>query len=468
MFLSVGLAACSGAVGRAGSSPHPASHAGKTPAATQLSATSAPGSVNWTVYHHDLAGSGDVSGIDLSHLKKSWTSKSLDGQLYGEPLVLGSTLYVATENDSVYALSASTGRVLWRHHLATPVPSNDLPCGNISPTVGITSTPVIDVARKEIFVVADELVKGRPHHKLFGLALANGKTELSEGVDPHGADAAAILQRASLTLDGTRVVFGYGGNSGDCSTYHGWVESVPVTGGKATFFEVDDRPGDYQGAIWMGGAAPIVTKNGDIYVAAGNGSATARSAAFDDSDSVLELSSSLKLLHYFAPSDWRSDNASDSDLGSAAPAVLPNGLIVQAGKSRTIYLLRSSLGGIGHQLQQKTNECGADFDGGVAFSGGTVYLPCEAGVMAVLTNATHHTMKVLWQTSSGAGGPPILAGGLVWSMGGGNLYALSAKSGNIVEQFSVGSSATDFPTPSVGDGRLYATSADQVHAFVER
>ncbi len=65
----------------------------------------------------------------------------------------------ATEDDTVYAMAARSGRILWSRHLAKPVPSSDLPCGDISPEVGITGTPVIDLARHEIFVDADTLIK---------------------------------------------------------------------------------------------------------------------------------------------------------------------------------------------------------------------------------------------------------------------------------------------------------------------
>ena len=256
--------------------------------------------------------------------------------------------------------------------------------------------------------------------------------------------------------------------TGDCSSYHGWVESVPVTGGKARYFEVDAHAGDSQGAIWMGGAAPVLNSKGDVWVAAGNGSVRSP-GHYDDSDSVLELSPLLKLLQFFAPSDWYSDNANDFDLGSSAPAVLPDGLVVQAGKSQTVYLLRASrLGGIGGQVDEETHICGNDVDGGVAFSGGTAYLPCESGVMAVATNAKTLKLRVVWQTPTGAGGPPILAGGLVWTISHGNLFALSPRTGRAVEHFSIGGAATHFPTPSFGDGHMLAISSDQVYAFVER
>ena len=102
----------------------------------------------------------------------AWTSPALDGQIYGEPLVSAGRVYVATENDTVYALSATH-----REGGLVPAPGHpgareSLPCGDIAPTVGITGTPVIDPARGEIFVVADEEVTraarpraGRPEHR---------------------------------------------------------------------------------------------------------------------------------------------------------------------------------------------------------------------------------------------------------------------------------------------------------------
>ena len=187
-------------------------------------------------------------------------------------------------------------------------------------------------------MVADELVDGSPAHELVGLSTATGKVELTQDVDPAGSDPAALLQRTGLTLDAGRVVFGFGGNYGDCSSYHGWVISVPEAGGTPAEFAVDSAPGESQGAIWMGGAAPVVDANGNIWVEAGNGSVYSSSHAYDDSDSVLELSPSLTLLQYFAPSSWASNNASDLDM-STAPALLADGQVVAAGKSRIVYLL---------------------------------------------------------------------------------------------------------------------------------
>ena len=242
------------------------------------------GTSSWTVYHDDPAGSGVAAGVrSVDTASRAWTSPALDGQLYGEPLVLGDLVYVATENDTVYALSAATGAIVWSARLGIPVPSRDLPCSDINPTQGITGTPVIDPARHEIFVVADEIKNGRPAHLLTGLNTATGSVEVSQDVDPPGQDTAVLLQRTGLTLDDGRVYFGFGGNASDCGAYRGRVASVPESGGTPRFFTVDEGRGESQGAIWMGGGAPAVGPNGDLWVATGNGVHTGKHA-YDDSD----------------------------------------------------------------------------------------------------------------------------------------------------------------------------------------
>jgi PQQ-like domain len=430
----------------------------------QLAAVSAAvphvdASTSWTVYHGDPLGTGaDLSGVTFSPPNHAWTSPVLDGQVYGEPLEATGRVYVATENDTVYALAANTGAVLWSNHVGTPVPSGDLPCGDISPTVGITGTPVVDAGHREIYAVADEDVGGSPHHFLVGLNMYTGSSLMAEvPVDPPEQDPAAILQRTGLNLSNGNVVFGYGGNAGDCSTYSGWVASVPEDGGTPGYYRATNPFGN-KGAVWMGGAAPEVDSAGNIWAATGNGSS---STSYDNSDSVIELSPALSRAQLFAPMNWQIDNKNDGDLGSSSPALLSNGTALQVGKSSIAYLLnQSDLGGVDATPPQ-IPACNSDADGGDAISGTVVYVPCESGVQAIQTSP----LSSMWHTSSGAQGPPITAGGLVWSIGGSTLYGLNPSNGSPVQQVSVGSQANHFPTPSVGDGLLLAPSTDQVYAF---
>jgi hypothetical protein len=241
--------------------------------------------------------------------------------------------------------------------------------------------------------------------------------------------------------------------------------SVPEGGGTPSEFAVDSGRGESQGAVWMGGAAPVVDAKGNIFVTAGNGSVTSASHAYDHSDSVLELSSSLTLSQYFAPTTWPSDNAHDLDL-STDVALLPGSQVLAGGKSGRVYLLNgSSLGGIGGQRAQLADACGNDIDGGFAVEGSVVYLPCLNGPVAVRAATSPAGLRVLW-TSSVGGGPPIVAGGLVWTIGAdGVLYGLNPSSGTVQKRATIGAPANHFPTPSVGAGLLLATSADRVVAF---
>ncbi len=109
----------------------------------------------WTTYHHDNQRSGyDAQQPTFSSITRGWASPTtVDGSVYAEPLVSGGSVFVATENDSVYSLNATTGAIQWQTNLDTPVPLSNFPCGNIDPE-GITGTPVIDPTAGVIYVVA--------------------------------------------------------------------------------------------------------------------------------------------------------------------------------------------------------------------------------------------------------------------------------------------------------------------------
>jgi len=425
-----------------------------------------PRTPSWTVYHGDPAGSGLAAGVaSVDTATRAWTSPTLNGQLYGEPLVFGDRVYVATENDVVYALSAATGAIVWTAQVGRAVPSGLLPCSDINPTVGITGTPVIDPARQEIYVVADELKNGTAAHMLTGLNTSSGQVELSEDVDPPGQIPLNLLQRTGLTLDDGHVYWGFGGNAEDCGKYRGRVAGVPVAGGTPRFFTADAAPDENNGAVWMGGGAPAVGPNGDLWVTTGNGSLNKH--PYDHSDAVLELSPSLRLLQFFAPASWRQDNANDLDF-STEPVLLSDGQVIGAGKSSIVYLLNGShLGSIGGQQAKigPVSVCTTNIDGGTAHAGMTVYLPCLGGIVAVKATRSPPALRALWIAGVG-GGPPIVAGGLVWTIGqNGKLYGLGPATGKTRQEATIGVPANHFPTPGIGAGLLLAPSARNVVAF---
>ncbi len=433
-----------------------------------------PAGADWPTYHGNGARTGvDPAGASLSPARPAWTSVPLGGRIYAEPLVVAGRVIAATEGDTVAVLSARSGAVLWKRTVGTPFRPSTVPglCGDISPTVGITSTPVVDVERGELFVVADEQVgpSGAAHH-LIGLDLATGAVLLDQVIDPAGTDPPFQLQRAGLALSAGRVIAGFGGNYGDCGPYHGLVVSVPEGGGPADVFAVDSAPGQREGAVWMGGAAPAIDASGNVWVATGNGSTTRPGAPYDHSDAVLELSPTMQLLQYFAPSSWRSDNAVDADLGSTAPMVLGDGLVFQIGKSQTGYLLhQGALGGIGGQAAS-ARLCpgggGNDADGGSAWNAGVLYIPCSRGIQAVAVGTSPPSLSPSWVAAGGASGPPVVAGGLVWSeTRGGVVEALDPATGATVQRFAVGAVATSFPAVTAADGLVLAVGSEEVHAF---
>ncbi len=430
-------------------------------------ATSSQLTTQWLGYHGGANGAGVAVGLGGFHTSvPKWTSSVLDGQVYGEPLVFRDEVIVATENDSVYALSTVDGRVLWHKHLGPAVPAHLLPCGNISPLVGITGTPVIDPARREVFALDFELGPHGPVHFLYGLGLARGALMLREALRTPSADQTPYLNRSALALSRGEVIYSFGGNYGDCGNYHGVVGALSeIAPSRATSYVVDSSPGQREGAIWMGGAAPAVDAAGNVWVSSGNGSVTSAGQPYDHSDAVLELSPSMKLASYFTPSNWYQDNAADADLGSE-PALMADGLAVATGKSGHIYLLRvAHLGGVGGQVSMIDSHCGDVLVGGVAIEGHTVFLPCMAGTEAALVTSSPATIKIIWHASVGSG-PPIVAGARVWTIGSdGVLYGLNPRSGAVMQRASLGPEANHFATPSVGAGMLLAPLARGVVAF---
>jgi outer membrane protein assembly factor BamB len=459
------------------SSPSPI-NPGPTLSTNTSSGLSASGfGVNWTTYHGNAEATG-VEGADTTLLpsRRAWTSPILDGQLYGEPLVADGRVVAATENDTVYVMAADNGQILWSRHLATPVPSDDLPCGDITPEVGITGTPVIDPTRHEIFVDADTRITGPPSshgveasHRLFGLDLFTGKVELDEPAMPNaGQDQLAQLQRPGLALDGGLVIIAYGQNAGDCpgpnGPAHGYVVAIPERGGPLHYFQMGR--GRDRGAVWMGGSSPVIDPQGNVYVASADGYDLGAGQPYDDSDAVLELSPTMRLESIFYPQDWRKLSADDLDLGTGDP-VLVDGFVFQVGKTDIAYLLRQGhLGGKEGQVAS-LSVCRGDPDGGRAVQGSVVYVPCPNGVTAVKVSSQAPYLKQLWTDNDGAAGGPIIADGLVWTIGGDNaVHALNPDSGREIASIPFGRYANHFPTPSVGDGLLLLPGTSQVFAFM--
>jgi outer membrane protein assembly factor BamB len=445
---ALALAACGG-----GSSSESSSASGSTPAAAPAPAQPAAAGSAWPTYHRDLARTGnDPRAPRVTRIRRAW-SASVDGDVYAEPLVAGGRVIAATENNSLYAFDGA-GHRLWRTHLGSPVDGSTLPCGNIDPS-GITSTPTIDTRRGIVYAVA---FLSPVHHELAALDLATGRVRWRRGIDAPGADPTVHQQRGALALANGRVYVPYGGLNGDCGNYHGWVVSAPASGpsGALAGFKVPTRR---EGAIWAP-SGPAVDGGGRLFVATGNGAST---TSFDFGNAVIRLSPSLQRQSYFAPSHAPQLSSGDIDLGSVGPTLLPGGRAFAIGKEGVAYLLNANnLGGIGHPLASR-RLCNAAF-GGLAYAGGTVYVPCTSGIVAVRVGA--RSLSVAWRGPGFRTGPPIVAGGLVWAidLDGGQLNGLSTGSGRVAFRAALGS-PPQFSTPSESGGRLYVSGGKRVVAF---
>lgn len=404
---------------------------------------------DWPTYHADSARTGAISaGPPLGRARKLW-STPIDGAVYAEPLVVDGRVLVATENDSVYAVDASTGQVRWRARLGTPVSGGSLPCGNVDPS-GITGTPVADPSAGALYVV---VYRSGFRHALVALDVRTGAVRWERPIDPPGGDYMTEQQRSALALSHGRVYVPYGGLFGDCGQYHGWVVGAPASGpgGSLITYRV---PSANEGGIWAPPGA-AVDQAGNLYVATGNGS----SSSFDYGNAVIRLTPELQSTSFFAPSDAGALSTTDTDLGSTGPILLPGDRALIIGKSGVAYLLDArDLGGIGHSLA--SIKLDPAFGGG-AYAGGVLYIPTTSGIAAV--GVAGNKLSPMW-TQSAATLPPIVAGPGVWAIGGQTLYQLDPRSGDVRFSASVGEPA-HFATPAAANGRVYVAAGGMLAAF---
>jgi hypothetical protein len=438
------------------------------PSSTEVSpaptgATPAPGrgsAADWPTYDRTAARSGvSVSSPAPGRVRQAWRV-AVDGAVYAQPLIVGSEVIIATENDSVYALDAASGAVRWSRHLATPV-TGGLACGNINPS-GITGTPVADVAAGVLWVVT---FTSQPayRHTLWELDLNTGQTVTQRPIDANGSDPRAQQERGALVLLGSRVYVPFGGLYGDCSDYQGRVVGAPVSGsGPLVSFTT---PTQRQAGIWA--PAGEAAAGGSLFLATGNGTPFDQ---VDDSDSVLRLSPQLTLQGRFTPANFESLSAEDQDLGSTAPALLPGGLIFQVGKQGIGYVLDGArLGGTGGQLAS-SRVCEGGF-GGDAVEGSTVVFSCYDSLHAIQvtpgTIGTAPGIGMRWSVAGISPGPPIIAGNVVWDINrNGTVAGYRLSDGKQVFSAPTAPVGTDFPSLAASGSRLVVPEGDTVVCYL--
>jgi hypothetical protein len=198
----------------------------------------------WPTYGRDAARSNVASGVaPAGRPGIAWRAR-LDGAVYGQPLLVGHLVIAATENDSLYALDQSSGHVVWRTHVGTPVRLADLPCGNIDP-LGITGTPAYDAGNGLVYAVAET---SGYHHVLVGVSVTNGALKVERDIPTPDGQPRYDQQRPALAIGGGRAYVAFGGLAGDCGPYRGSVVGVPLTGSGPIISYVVPTP--REGAVW--------------------------------------------------------------------------------------------------------------------------------------------------------------------------------------------------------------------------
>ena len=279
----------------------------------------------------------------------------LDGNAYAQPLYMpgvsinGTThnvVYVATENDSVYALDADTnGSPLWKTSFLDPangittVTSNDvsaknpLPgCVDVNPQYGITSTPVIDPNTNTIYVVANTSENGTQEYHLHALDITTGQEKFGGPVliqasipgtgddnDGNGNvlfDATQELQRPGLLLLNGVVYIAFGSHC-DLDPWHGWLLGYTASGLSQIYVYNTTRNGS-EGAIWEDGTGPATDASGDVYLSTGNGDFDAGlTTPVNLGNALLRLgvrNGAFGVVDYFVPSSYAGLNSADYDL----------------------------------------------------------------------------------------------------------------------------------------------------------
>ncbi len=521
-----------------------------------LTATAARGAVDVLTYHNDNGRTGQnlsetiltPANVSAGSFGKLFTYP-VDGDVYAQPLYVSSlnvpgvgvhnAVIVATENNSVYAFNADTdagarGGLLWHATFGTAALTPTPDFGNryggftqITPQVGITGTPVIDLSTLTLYVDTFEHVGSDYLPRIPALNVETGKerpyspvvvSAAIPGAGVGGSNGMVVfsamqqLQRAALTLSGGIVYVPYCGYA-DSDPYHGWILGYNPSNLKLNtnyIFNTTpnstnaDTNGDAgEAGIWMGGCGLAVDAAGDLYFATGNGSFDAFNGAggTDYGDSFIKLSTAkhLQVADYFTPYNqaYMADN--DLDVGSGGVLLLPDQLgsvphlMLAGGKMGTMYLLNRDAftqnnnhyndGGSSDAVLQAVAMNGGHFDTPAYFNG-AIYVTAANDALSSFTvadgmlNLPANSIATRILPFPGAT-PSVSADGardgIIWIIQCGNPATLVADAATNVSVELYNSDqagsrdqlaeATKFAVPTVANGKVYVAGRGSLSVF---
>jgi hypothetical protein len=517
--------------------------AGTTPSnIVTLTVTSLPppSSVNVLTYHNDVGRTGqnlnetilthsNVNSISFGKKAFLTTDGLVDAQpLYVSNLKIGgathNVVFVVSEHNSVYAFDADTFAQLWK---VSMTPSGETTsdavggCGQVSPEIGITSTPVIDPnagPNGTIYLVAMTKNASTYFQRLHALDLTTGADLAGSPVTiqasfPGNAGTITFVPKqykeraALLLLNG--VIYTSWASHCDIDPYTGWVMGYSQSSLQQTSV-INITPNGGRAAIWMAGAGLAADSTGNIYFLAGNGTFddTLNSSGFpehgDYGNGFIKLSTAgntLAVADYFNMFNTDSESGSDTDLGSGGAMVLPDlqdnaqntwHLAVGAGKDSNMYIVNRDM--MGKFNVQNDNaiyqQLSGALPGGVwampAYFNGVIYY---GSVNAPLKAFPITNAKVATSASSSSaasfgypGATPSVSAngtsnGIVWAIQNGGTAVLHAyDAGNLATELYNSSQAASgrdnfagnkFITPMIANGKVFVGTPTGVIVFGE-
>jgi Immunoglobulin domain len=507
-----------------------------------LTVTTASSGTDVVTYKNDVLRTGqNINETTLTPTNvKSTTfgllrNLSVDGKVDAQPLYLShltiggashNVVFVATENDSVYAFDTASGAALWHVSLvgSGETPSDNVGgCNQVTPTIGVTSTPVIDRsagAHGTIYVVGmTKDSSSNYHHRLHALDVvtgaeqSGGPTEITATYGSTSFSPQQYEERAALLLTQGTIYTSWTSHC-DNGPYGGWIIAFNAST-LARSGVLNVGPGasgtgyDAQGpAFWMAGGGPAADSSGNVYLLTANGpfETTLDGNGFpsggDYGNSFLKISSSggnLAVTDYFTMSNEQAESVNDTDLGSGGVMLLPDvtdasgivrHLVLGAGKDANMYVVnRDSMGKFNSTSNNIWQELDASLCCGVfstpAYFNGTVYYGPQQGTLRAFSviNAMVSGSPTS-QTSLTFGYPgtsPVVsangtANAIVWAYDNSSpaiLHAYDAtnlatelynsnQASGARDQFGAGNK---FITPTVADGMVFVASTNSVAVF---
>jgi Ig-like domain-containing protein/immunoglobulin I-set domain protein len=494
-----------------------------------------------TTYHNDVARTGqNTAETKLTPANVNSTTFGLlrnlavDGRVDAEPLYLSqltvgssahNVVFIATEHDSVYAFDSDTGAQLWKVSLlgSGETTSDDRGCGQVSPEIGITSTPVIDRAAGAhgiLYAVAMSKNGSTYFQRLHALDITTGAeleggpigiqaTYPGTGANSSGGqvvfDPKQYKERAALLLL-NGVIYTSWASHCDFNPYTAWIMGYNQSTLAQTSV-LNLTPNGNEGSIWQSGGGLAADPQGNVYALMANGTfetsldANGFPNKQDYGNAFVKVSTTggnLKLADYFNMSNTVNESGQDADLGSGGPMVLPDlnygtastlNLAVGAGKDGNIYVVnRNNMG----KFSATSNNVYQELQGAVpnavfgvpAYFNSTVYY-CDVNATLKsfsITNGKLSSTPV--QTGASFTYPGVLpsvsangtSNGIVWAIENTGTAVLHAYAANDLSQELYNSnqasnnrdhfgSGNKFITPMIADGKVFAATTNSVAVF---